>query len=189
MPRTKAAPTAAEYAVLGVLREAPAHGYRLAQNFAPNQGLGLLYPLEQSAVYGLLHELEARGLIAGQLESNGPRPPRTLFSITTAGDAHLREWLAVPIEPLHRLRLDFLLKLYFTTRQDPSGAAGLVSGQLAVGERYIADLDAELSRLDADSLEYLILESKRAAVDSFITWLRSRHERIRALRESFTSLV
>src|SRR5581483_7559213 len=145
MPRTKGPPTAAEYALLGLLQEAPAHGYRLAQRFAPGQDLGLLYPLEQGMVYALLHELEARGLVGGRLEPAGPRPPRTLFAITDAGAEHLRRWLTEPVEPLHRLRLDFLLKLSIALRLDPAGAAQLIGEQLAAGERYLADVDAQLS--------------------------------------------
>ncbi len=178
MPRTKGPPTAAEYALLGLLQEAPAHGYRLAQRFAHGKELGLLYPIEQSMVYALLHELESRGLVTGQVEAAGPRPPRTLFAITPAGAAHLRRWLDQPIEPLHRLRLDFLLKLYFAVRLDPAGASRLIAGQLAAAERYLADVDAELHALEPDSLAYLVLESKQVAVAGFLTWLRGRRERL-----------
>jgi PadR family transcriptional regulator AphA len=182
MPRTKGPPTAAEYALLGLLQEGPAHGYRLAQRFAPGRDLGLLYPLEQGMVYALLHELEARGLITGCVEAVGPRPPRTLFAITEAGAAQLRRWLAEPVEPLHRLRLDFLLKLSFAFRLDPPGASRLIGEQLAAGERYLADLDTELSGLDPDTLAYLVLESKRVAVAGFQTWLRERGDRLQPLQ-------
>jgi PadR family transcriptional regulator AphA len=178
MPRTKGPPTAAEYALLGLLQEAPAHGYRLAQHFTPSGDLGLLYPLEQAMVYALLHELAARGLVIGRVEAAGPRPPRTLFAITDAGTAHLRRWLATPVEPLHRLRLDFLLKLYFAGRLDPSGASRLINEQLAAGERYLADLDSELGALAPDTLTALVLESKRVAVAGFLEWLRGRRERL-----------
>jgi DNA-binding PadR family transcriptional regulator len=113
MPRTKRPVTAAEYAILGVLREAPTHGYRMAQRFAPGQDLGLLYPLEQSATYALLHELEARGHIRGKQELTEGAPPRTMFAITQSGEDYLLAWLVTPVEPLRRLRLDFLLKLHF----------------------------------------------------------------------------
>ncbi|HTE84659.1 MAG TPA: PadR family transcriptional regulator [Dehalococcoidia bacterium] len=183
MPRTKAPPTAAEYAVLGVLRETPAHGYRVAQRFSPRQDLGLLYPLEQSAVYALLHDLQARALITGEVEAAGPRPPRTLFRITAAGESYLRAWLAVPVEPIRRLRLDFLLKLHFATRDDPTSARHLITAQLTIGAEYLAGLDTELDRLDTNSLERLIVESKRAAVESFVTWLRVKRELLEPVLE------
>ena len=182
MPRTKGAPTAAEYAVLGVLREAPTHGYLLAQRFAPGQGLGLLYPLEQSAVYALLHDLESQGLISGRQEVSGPRPPRTLFLITEPGEAHLRAWLVTPVEPLRRLRLDFLLKLHFLSAQEPDSADRLIAEQLAIGQKYLAELDLELCRLDDDSLEGLVVDSKRVAVQGFVTWLGNRRARLRAVQ-------
>lgn len=178
MPRTKAPPTSAEYALLGSLREMPGHGYLVAQRFAEGEELGQLYRLEQSAVYALLHDLESRGLIDGCPDVTGSRPPRTLFRVTEAGDAHLRSWLAAPVEPIRRLRLDFLLKLHFAARQDPLDAKCLIASQLEVGERYLAELDAEISALEANSLERLIVESKRAAVDGFVTWLRVKRSEL-----------
>jgi DNA-binding PadR family transcriptional regulator len=176
MPRTKAPPTAAEYAILGSLREAPAHGYRVAQRFGSGRELGLLYHLEQSAVYALLHDLEDRGLIAGVHDDNGARPPRTLFSITDRGEKHLRSWLILPVEPIRRMRLDFLLKLHFTARENPAEARSLVAAQLTVGERYLDELNAEIAALEPNSLERLIAESKGAAVDGFVTWMRQKRD-------------
>jgi PadR family transcriptional regulator, regulatory protein AphA len=183
MPRTKAPPTAAEYAILGSLREAPAHGYLVAQRFATGNELGLLYHLEQSAVYALLHDLEDRALIAGVQDDSGARPPRTLFCITDAGETHLRSWLALPVEPIRRMRLDFLLKLHFTARQSPAEARALVAGQLKVCEAYLSDLNGEIASLEPNSLERLIVESKRAAVDGFATWLTQKRE---SLSEALT---
>jgi DNA-binding PadR family transcriptional regulator len=176
MPRTKAPPTAAEYAILGSLREAPAHGYLVAQRFSTGNELGLLYHLEQSAVYALLHDLEDRGLITGVHDDSGVRPPRTLFSITDAGEDYLRSWLALPVEPIRRMRLDFLLKLHFTARQSPNEARALVAGQLEVCESYLSELQSEIASLEPNSLECLIVESKRAAVDGFATWLMQKRQ-------------
>lgn len=166
--------------MLGVLRDAPAHGYRLAQSFAAGSELSLLYPMEQSVVYALLHDLEARGFIEGEQQTAGQRPPRTMFAITVAGQAYFNSWLCEPVEPLRRVRLDFLLKLYFALRQNPAQAGELVSAQLAVGNRYLASLDEELRATGPDSLGYLVLESKRAAVQSFVLWLESRQRRLEA---------
>lgn len=178
MPKSKVMPAAAEYAVLGVLQETPAHGYLVAQRFAPGHDLGLLCPTEQSRVYALLHDLEERGLITGRQESADPRPPRTVFAITPAGEAILNGWLADSVEPLHRLRLDFLLKLTLISSRSPNTAARLIAKQLAAGERQLADLDASLAVLDPDGLEYLVVESKRVAVGSFVTWLHDKGERL-----------
>jgi DNA-binding PadR family transcriptional regulator len=178
MPRTKTPPTAAEYAVLALLSEEPAHGYAIAQHFASGGDLSLLYSIEQSSVYDLLKELQQNGLISGHQEVSGLRPPRTVLAITAAGEARLQAWLGEPVEPLHRLRLDFLLKLHFLTRRSRRDAASLIAQQLSIGERYLQELDEQLAALDPDSLEHLVIESKQAAVRSFVTWLGSRRRRL-----------
>jgi DNA-binding PadR family transcriptional regulator len=170
--------TAAEFALLALLQEAPAHGYLLAQRFAADQDLGRLYPLEQSMVYALLHDLERRGLVTAQQEAAGLRPTRTRFAITAAGEAQLRSWLTSPVQPLQRLRLDFLLKLHFAARQDVAGASRLIDAQLIAGEAYLSEVDADLAGLEPETLTYLVLESRRVAVASFLTWLQTRRERL-----------
>ncbi|MGI8554247.1 MAG: PadR family transcriptional regulator [Dehalococcoidia bacterium] len=171
MPKTKPAMAVSEYAILGVLQEAPAHGYRIAQRFAPGQDVGLLCPLEHSNVYALLHELQEQGSIRGQQIVVGVRPPRTVFALTPAGEAVVQAWLAEPVTPLHRLRLDFLLKLYFIVKRSPEDAAVLIDRQLAVGTQHLNEMHTELATLAPESLEHLVVDSKRLAVQSFITWL------------------
>src|SRR6185437_77642 len=105
MSRTKAALSAAEFAILGLLQQAPAHGYRVAQRCTPGHDLGLLCPMDQSNVYAVLHDLEPQGLIAGRQESAGARPPRTVFRLSPDGEAALNVWLDAPVERLRRLRV------------------------------------------------------------------------------------
>jgi DNA-binding PadR family transcriptional regulator len=180
MARRKTAPTAADYAVLALLSEEQAHGYVVAQHFEPGGDLSLLYSMDQSSVYDLLRELRQESLIASRREVAGARPPRNVFVITDEGEAHLTAWLTEPVEPDHRLRLDFLLKLHFIARKSPTDAASLIAQQLLVGERYVDDLDVQLAALRPDSLDALVVESKRAALHGFIIWLRAKGEGLQA---------
>lgn len=172
MSRTKDAPWAADYAVLGLLRDALAHGYVIAQRFVPGQDLGLFCPMDQSSVYTLLHDLQRQGLIAGKQEAAGARPPRTVFHLTPKGEEVLTAWLNEPCEPLRRLRLDFLLKLFFLRGRDHAAASALLRRQLEVCEQYAQHLQEESAALPADGFERMIVESKRAALAGVVDFVR-----------------
>jgi hypothetical protein len=85
---------------------------------------------------------------------------------------------------LQRLRLDFLLKVYFAVRGSPDDAEAIVGRQLRLSERYLCELDSELLTVAPDSLQQLVMESKRAAVQGFVSWLHAKQERITLLRET-----
>ena len=179
MSRTKTELSAAEYAILGLLRQAPAHGYRVAQRFAPGQDLGAVCPMDQSNVYALLHGLDEQGLIAGQRESAGQRPPRTVFHVTPTGEAVLDVWLGEPAGPLHRMRKDLLLKLFLIGNRGADEANRLLAQQIEVFAHYADELDAEVASLEPESLERLLAESKRASLVGVMDWLRSERGRMR----------
>lgn len=178
MSRTKAELSAAEYAILGLLRREPAHGYRVAQRFAPGQDLGAVCPMDQSNVYALLHGLDEQGLIAGRRETAGQRPPRTVFQVTDAGEAALDAWLGEPAAPLHRMRKDLLLKLFLIGNRGANETDRLLSLQIEVFAHYAEELDAEVAALEPESLERLVAESKRASLAGVIDWLRSARGRV-----------
>ena len=74
------------------LRRGPAHGYAL---LAALRATGLEdYPMDSSAVYRVLRELERGGAVtsAWRLESAGG-PPRRVYEITELGERMLQVWL------------------------------------------------------------------------------------------------
>jgi len=77
--------TPAEYAILGLVSQQPVHGYQIAQEMAPDSGLGLICPLQWSNVYFLLGNLERRGLIEVEQRRDDAYLPKTVFKATAAG--------------------------------------------------------------------------------------------------------
>src|SRR5437868_5731688 len=116
MIRRKAGLSLAEYTLIGLLRERPMHGYELAQRLAGD--LTLVLPLEMSAMYAVLKQLDERGYIAGQQETVGARPPRTVYAPTAEAVALFSRWLTEPVSRLRQVRADFLVKLYFCRALD-----------------------------------------------------------------------
>jgi len=81
-----------ESTVLLLLHLSPAHGYGLLEGL---RELGLdSYPVDASAIYRALYDLEATGMLTSwqdTRESGGP--PRRVYELTEAGDAYLRDWV------------------------------------------------------------------------------------------------
>ena len=113
MPKRAAGLSVGEYAVLGVLRERPMHGYDVSRRFIADLDLGLVLPMDMSTVYAILKELHEQGLIEGEREVVGLRPPRTVFQLTPEAEAQFLAWLREPVHRLREVRADLLLKLYF----------------------------------------------------------------------------
>jgi len=75
-------------AVLGQAPE-PMYGYQIAKRL--EQGSGLLTG-KQSALYPVLRNLDAAGLLASEVEPSVAGPPRRYYRITDQGREVLRAW-------------------------------------------------------------------------------------------------
>jgi DNA-binding PadR family transcriptional regulator len=167
-----------EYAILGVLRERPMHGYEIARRFAADLDLGLVLPLDMSTVYALLKDLHEQGLIEGHRETVGLRPPRTVFRLTPEAEVLLRHWLEEPVGRLREVRSDLLLKLYFCRAAGTAGTVRLLDAQIASSRAYLARLERLAAEADAESFERLVRASKISAARATIAWLMEERDRL-----------
>ena len=78
-------------AVLGQSRQ-PLYGYQIAKRLE-ELGEGVLAG-KQSALYPVLRNLEAAGLLASQIEPSVSGPPRRYYRVTRPGREVLRDWVA-----------------------------------------------------------------------------------------------
>ena len=78
-------------AVLAQSRQ-PMYGYQIAKRLEA-VGEGVLAG-KQSALYPVLHNLEASGLLASEVEPSISGPPRRYYRITRPGRDALRDWTA-----------------------------------------------------------------------------------------------
>ncbi|MET4728361.1 PadR family transcriptional regulator PadR [Lysobacter enzymogenes] len=76
-------------AVLGAADE-PMYGYQIAKRLE-REGEGVLSG-KQSALYPVLRNLGATGLLDSHVEPSVTGPPRRYYRITDSGRAVLREW-------------------------------------------------------------------------------------------------
>jgi PadR family transcriptional regulator AphA len=163
------APTA--YAILGLLRERPMHGYEIAQHFKPEAELGQVVPADMSTIYTFLKDLQEHGLISGKRETVGARPPRTVFSLMPEAEDLFLDWVRRPVARIREVRLDFLLKLYFARRLGGKEVRALVDAQVTICRGYLERQRTSVRALAPMSFESLVFESKLTAAESTLVWL------------------
>lgn len=171
----------AEYALMGLLREGPCHGYRLAAAFAPEGRLALILRLKIGQMYAYLHKLERQGWLHAAVEPSGDSGSRArkMFALTPDGEAAFDRWLAAPVATTRDIRLDFLLKLAFTP--NPDAAAQLIQRQRAVVAGRLERLRARAASAAADTatpLSRLVLDLRTGQSEAALAWLDEAHQRL-----------
>lgn len=180
MARTRSGLTLGEYALLGVLREAPMHGYDIARRFAPDQDLALVLPMDMSNVYAMLKDLQEQGLIEGQRQVVGQRPPRTVFHLTPEAEAQFGQWLEEPVHRMRALRSDLLVKLYFCRAISVACTLRLLDAQIAASREYLNRLLRLAEESAPGSFERLVCDSKVGAARAAVIWLEDERQRLAA---------
>jgi DNA-binding PadR family transcriptional regulator len=99
------------YVILGMLSIEPKKsGYDIRK--AVESSVGYFWGESYGQIYPALKKLAEEGLIVPSSPITGPRQRRQEYSLTDAGRACLREWLALPFQN-DPPRNEFLLKLFF----------------------------------------------------------------------------
>jgi DNA-binding PadR family transcriptional regulator len=109
-------PVPGEWAVLGLLAEAPAHGFALSKALAPGSELGVIWTVSRQLVYRTLGVLEENRLVQAIGTEAGPGPERTIMSVTPRGREAVFHWLSQPVAHIRDARSLLMLKLVFLAR-------------------------------------------------------------------------
>jgi DNA-binding PadR family transcriptional regulator len=167
----------AEHAVLGLLyfEEGGGHGYDLARHFGDDQPLGDVLKLEPGMLYHHLKKLARTGWVTVDVEPQGTRPPRQVYTLTDDGKIELLRWLREPVQHTRDIRLDFLVKLYFARLLDPALATDLIHGQLAKSREMESSLETRLAESNAPANDFArqVLDLRLLQTRAAITWLES----------------
>ena len=98
-----------QYALLGLLHDAPRHGYELKQAFDRVLSPQRSVPFGQ--VYASLARLERDGRVQIDGVERVDGPDRKRYTITNAGRGALNAWLRVPLQPEPHLQAELYLKV------------------------------------------------------------------------------
>jgi PadR family transcriptional regulator AphA len=111
------------YVILGMLYLGPRSGYDI-KRFV-DQSTRFFWAASYGQIYPELTRLAKAGLIESERAPEGGRR-RTVYRLTPAGEARLREWLVSGEEPVHELRDEGLLRLFFADAVTPEDALRIV---------------------------------------------------------------
>jgi PadR family transcriptional regulator AphA len=154
-----------EWACLGILYPAPAHGFAIAARLKPSGDVGRVWSLSRPLTYRSLEQLTMRGYVHAIGEEPGiAGGNRTILAATRSGRAQLRRWLSTPVVHLRDLRSELLLKLVIAE------TCGIdLTTMLQQQREHIEQLAAALNSQidDSDSIDVVALwrsESSNAAL-------------------------
>lgn len=175
----------AEYALLGLLREGPQHGYRLAAAFTPGGRLGIALRLKMSQMYAYLRKLERQGLLVAHDETDSAsHRARRVFALTPEGERAFDAWLAAPVAATREVRLAFLLKLAFTL-DTPALALELLDRQRAATAAWLArqrTRAAQSPEVEAlPTLASLTLRHRILLSEATLAWLDETGAQLRSV--------
>jgi PadR family transcriptional regulator AphA len=170
-PMTKS-PLTIEYALLGVLRRKPMHGYELHRYLSSENALGAVWHIPQNKLYALLVRLEAEEYVTAQSEHNANRPTRKVFHVTRAGEQAFQHWVSRPVQRGRNVRLEFLVKLFLASEEETTTVSDLIDRQQQVCEAWLADeqvLLADTSQLQP--YHRLVQQFRIGQIEAMINWL------------------
>ena len=120
----------ADWVVLGLVAEAPTHGWPIVRALRADGSIGRVWTVPRPVVYRSLATLTERGHIEEYGEAAGSRgPQRTILRATRRGRSALRRWLDTPVEHVRDVRTELLVKLALLERSERS-ARMLVERQI-----------------------------------------------------------
>ncbi|HBW20972.1 MAG: PadR family transcriptional regulator [Streptosporangiaceae bacterium] len=107
----------AEWLVLCLICEEPAHGFALARLLGTSGSIGQVWRVPKPVVYRALQRLEQLGLVrTTHQQSSSQGPVRSLVDATPAGRELASAWLSRPASKNRDVRSELLVKLALLDR-------------------------------------------------------------------------
>lgn len=161
-PRQKE-PLTYEHALLGFITQTPMHAYavHLALQRSP---LGQVWHIKQSACYAMISRLADESLLDARNDDDSTRGKRML-SITAHGQSCFSAWCVAPVAHPRDMRIEFLAKLYFATRQAPHTRHTLIEAQQRVLTAWYPVVS------DNDAFAGDVYAYRRGQIDAIAQWL------------------
>lgn len=179
-----------KYVLLGALNYQPFTGYQLKQ-FIDNTAKHFWYA-QISQIYRTLDGLEKDGLLTSETVPQPESPDRRVYTITAAGRADLRTWLAQPMTEIAPTKDELLIRLFFASQLDKDTILTQLRLQRALHQQQLALLENEIAeqiRQGAARRPELAREpilwdaTRRLGVigeEAYIRWLDETIQRIEA---------
>ncbi|MER7283250.1 PadR family transcriptional regulator [Dactylosporangium sp. NPDC000244] len=144
-------------AVLSYLSRAPMHPYELSKTLR-NHGDARSIKFNHGSLYMVVQQLAKAGFVAEQeVNREGARPERTVYQITDAGRAELRDWLRELVgEPQHEYPA-FVSALSMIAALSPNEVVPLLGNRLDGLAAQRAEASHEIQQAEQQGVPPLFL--------------------------------
>jgi DNA-binding PadR family transcriptional regulator len=158
----------AEWTVLVLLSQRPAHGFAVSVLTAPDGELGRIWRIPRPVVYRAIGRLLDAGFITPESVEPGLGPQRTIYTATARGREEAEHWLSMPVEHVRDMRSHLLIKLALLHRagRDP---ADLIKRQRAALDPIARAMQAP--HAEPDGFDEILLAWRRATAAAALGFL------------------
>jgi DNA-binding PadR family transcriptional regulator len=166
MPSKRKVSNLLALAVLSYLSQQPMHPYELGRNLREH-GDDRSIKYNHGSLYMVVGQLARAGFITEQETGRaGQRPERTVYALTGAGRAELRDWLRELVEEPQHEYPSFVAALSLIAALPPDEVTGLLRRRLGHLDRQLAEARTLISMSVASGVPalFLVEEEYRAAL-------------------------
>ncbi len=164
------------FIILGILSDGPKHGYQIHKQINDPEGIGVIWKIKITNVYGLLDVLEKKGYIkpSDQVVDDTSYPPKKYFEVTGKGKEVFQTWLSEPVKHGREMRQVFLSKFYFATILGSKNVHQLILDQLEECKQWLENMDQILP--DEPPFVQTVKTFRSMQFKSYIEWLEELKE-------------
>lgn len=172
MSPRRADPPTLEFVILGLVRLQPTHGYDLLQTLHQDAGIGLIWQTKPGKLYALLDKLEDAGWLQQETKTGEGFLPRKEYRLTPAGEDAFRAWLLSPVTAPHRMRQEFLARIFFAAHEDKQVLEQIIARQRQMCQRWRDNQQQAYEKLTPEqNYERLVYDFRIGQIDAMLRWL------------------
>ncbi len=171
-----------EYALLGLIRQAPQSGYDLRKVFSSTPMRH--FSDSPGSIYPALRRLEARGWVAPKTESGHNARKRQAYRVTPAGKTAFLHWLCTPItreDVIHKLDELMLRFAFLGENVERSITLEFVQQMQAAFELYLRELREYYQKFGSAISSVtgrLAFESGIQSYEATLNWVRKARKEL-----------
>jgi DNA-binding PadR family transcriptional regulator len=160
------------YIILGFINEEPMHGYQIYKYLTDPQGIGLVWKIKVTNIYGLMDVLEKNELIEAvePPPTNREYPPKKYFGITPTGKEQFDTWLKTPVKHGREIRQVFLAKVYFSQKQGTQAFQDLLDDQINECKKWLENINKP--SLEGQEFNRIVRSYRTMQIENTIAWLQ-----------------
>jgi len=159
--------------ILGFLFNVGMHGYEIFKQISNKKGYGAIYSLKIGKLYAILNKFEENGFVTTDIQVDGNRPPKKVYAITEKGKKRFNIWMIEPIQHGREIRINLLLKIYFTKINSSFNLKSILINQIEECHRWLGNISNEIEFMEEDNnIGSLVLAFRKSQIEGYIQWLK-----------------